>query len=322
MSQYLPLRQAWLRGLMLVMLNVAGLAHAAGGQEVQNALRTCQTEFAEDASRRLVCFDKVAEQYTPTHLVPPILAPSQQELVSSVGAETHYLARKWHLNGQEELHFTDLETHQLNYLMTTYSSNPNDIPSSPSRLNSQDRDLGHNDLHFQISLKTQLLEMSDWLPKNQWIQSARLWGAYSQQSFWQVYNAGQSRPMRDHNYSPELILSLGLNKSADEQRWRTVMPDMLNVGLVHESNGRSQPLSRSWNRFYLQGGWQLNERYSLLVRPWWRIPESKSEDDNPDISKYLGYGDVMLRWENEANTAAASMTLRNNMRSDNKGYVS
>jgi len=315
------LRNIVLRSFILFVIPFSGHVQAASMQEMQDALRTCQTEFAQDASRRLVCFDKVAEQYTPTRVVPPILAPSQQELVKSVGADTGYLSRKWHLNSQDELHFTDLETHQLNYLVTSYSNNPNDVPTSPSRPNTQDRGLGHNDLHFQISLKTQLMNLSDWLPKNQWVQSARLWGAYTQQSYWQVYNEQQSRPMRDHNYSPELILSLGLNKPAEENSWLNGMPDMLNVGLVHESNGRSQPLSRSWNRLYVQGGWQLNERYSLLVRPWWRIPESKSDNDNPDISKYMGYGDAILRWDNEANTTAASVTVRNNMRSDNKGYV-
>lgn len=293
---------------------------AAPASEMQQALHTCQTEFADDASRRLVCFDKVAGQYATTQLAPPMLAPSQAELVAKVSADTGYLARKWHLNSQDELHFTDLETYQQNYIVTSYSSNPNQVPDSPSRPNTQDRALDHNDIHFQISLKTQLMNLSDWLPKNNWIQSARLWGAYTQQSFWQVYNEAQSRPVRDHNYSPELILSLGLNSPEAPKRW-AVIPDLLNLGVVHESNGRSTPLSRSWNRIYLQGGWQLNDRYSLLFKPWWRIPESKSDDDNPDISKYMGYGDVTLRWDNEANTTAASLLLRNNLRSDNRGYV-
>lgn len=314
------LRRQGLRSLILFVATFAVQAQAASVSDMQTALRTCQTEFVDDASRRLVCFDQVAQQYAATQPVAAIHSSKQVELVKTVDAKTGYLMRKWHLNAQDELHFTDLETHQLNYIVGSYSNNPNEVPTSPSRPNTLNRDLNNNDVHFQISLKTQLMNLSDWLPENQWVHSARLWGAYTQQSFWQVYSASQSRPMRDHNYSPELILSLGLNKP-DEPKPSAVMPDMLNVGLVHESNGRSEPLSRSWNRFYVQGGWQLNERYSLLVRPWWRIPESKSDNDNPDISKYMGYGDAILRWDNEANTTAASVTLRNNMRSDNKGYV-
>lgn len=309
------------RSLVMAALMMTGVAQAATGNEMQAALHTCQTEFIDDASRRLVCFDQVAQKYASAQVATPaVLATKQQELVKTVDAKTNYLARKWHLNGQDELHFTDLESHQLNYVVASYSTNPNDVPVSPSRPNTQDRNLDNNDLHFQISLKTQLMNLTDWLPENQWVHSARLWGAYTQQSFWQVYDGGQSRPMREHNYSPELILSLGLNKPGEPKQW-AAMPDMLNLGVVHESNGRSEPLSRSWSRIYLQGGWQLNERYSLLVRPWWRIPEGRSEDDNPNISKYMGYGDMTVRWDNEANTTAASVTVRNNLRSDNKGYV-
>lgn len=314
------LKSNGLAGLMMLALMFSSGAHAATTNDMQNALRTCKTEFIDDASRRLVCFDQVAAQYATTQVAAVALTPKQENLVKTVDAKTGFLARKWHLNPDDELHFTDLETYQLNYVVGSISSNPNDVPTSPSRPNTQNRDLSNSDLHFQISLKTQLMNLSDWLPENNWVHSARLWGAYTQQSFWQVTEKDQSRPMRDHNYSPELILSLGLNKPGETKQW-AVMPDMLNLGIVHDSNGRSQPLSRSWNRIYLQGGWQLNERYSLLFKPWWRIPESKSEDDNPDISKYMGYGDVSLRWDNEANDTAASFTLRNNLRSDNKGYV-
>lgn len=320
MLKFCNLRTVFLRSFMLVACTMGWQAQAATTSDMQNALRTCQAEFGDDASRRLVCFDQVAEQYAPASAAAPIHTSKQAALVKSVDAKTGYLSRKWHLNAQDELHFTDLEAHQLNYIVAAYSNNPNDVPTSPSRPSTQDRDLNNNDLHFQISLKTQLMNLSDWLPENQWIHSARLWGAYTQQSFWQVYSASQSRPMRDHNYSPELILSLGLNKPGEPKQW-AALPDMLNLGVVHESNGRSEPLSRSWSRVYLQGGWQLNDRYSLLFRPWWRIPESRSADDNPDISKYMGYGDAVLRWDNEANTTAASVTLRNNLRSDNKGYV-
>lgn len=297
-----------------------GAVQATASQDMSQALRTCQAEFATDASRRLVCFDKVAEQYAATEVVVPALAPAQSRLVKAVDAETGYLARKWHLNSQDELHFTDLDTYQQNYLVTTYASRVNDMPTSPSRPNTQDRQLDHSDVHFQLSLKTQLANLSGFLPKEGWVKSMRLWAAYTQQSYWQVYNEAQSRPMREHNYSPELILSMGLNEPGQVKPW-AAMPDMLNLGVVHESNGRSSPISRSWNRVYLQSGWQLNERWSMLVRPWWRIPENKSDDDNPDISKYMGYGDVALRWDNAANTTSASVLVRNNLRSDNKSYL-
>lgn len=96
---------------------------------------------------------------------------------------------------------------------------------------------------------------------------------------------------------------------------------MLNFGVVHQSNGREDPMSRSWNRLYLQAGWELNDQLTLLVRPAWRVPESRRKDDNPDIEKYLGYGDMALRWDDPARGWAASILLRNNLRADNKGFI-
>ena len=63
------------------------------------------------------------------------------------------------------------------------------------------------------------------------------------------------------------------------------------------------------------------------LKPWYRIPEdqkddptSSSGDDNPDIEKYLGYGELTLgyKWRDHV----VSMMLRNNLRGhNNKGAV-
>jgi len=66
--------------------------------------------------------------------------------------------------------------------------------------------------------------------------------------------------------------------------------------LVHQSNGRALPASRSWNRVYAQGGWEWY-RVSVLARVWARIPENPDRDDNPDIRDYVGRGDALIRWD-------------------------
>jgi phospholipase A1 len=59
-----------------------------------------------------------------------------------------------------------------------------------------------------------------------------------------------------------------------------------------------------------------------MARGWWRIPEDPVKDDNPDISKYLGYADMVIRWEPIDKSQAAALLLRDNLsRSDNRGYV-
>ncbi len=55
--------------------------------------------------------------------------------------------------------------------------------------------------------------------------------------------------------------------------------------MARDSNGRSDPTSRSWNRLYTRlmaenGNWLVE------VKPWYVVGNT---DDNPDITKYMGY---------------------------------
>ena len=68
---------------------------------------------------------------------------------------------------------------------------------------------------------------------------------------------------------------------------------MSGIGLAHQSNGRANPLSRSWNRVIAQFGIEHKD-LSIQVRPWWRIPESDQNDNNPGIENYIGRGEVTV----------------------------
>jgi phospholipase A1 len=67
---------------------------------------------------------------------------------------------------------------------------------------------------------------------------------------------------------------------------------MAGIGINHQSNGRAAPLSRSWNRIIAQWGLEKGDT-TLLVRPWWRISESITTDDNPGIQNYVGRGEII-----------------------------
>mgnify|MGYP000712240560 CR=1 FL=1 len=56
---------------------------------------------------------------------------------------------------------------------------------------------------------------------------------------------------------------------------------MMSLGLNHQSNGRSQPYSRSWNRLTAQVGIERGD-FALVLRPWYRFPEK----DGKDASRY------------------------------------
>ena len=56
---------------------------------------------------------------------------------------------------------------------------------------------------------------------------------------------------------------------------------------------RTSRYSRSWNRVIGMIGFE-RDAWTLIVRPWWRLPEVAGGDDNPDIEDYVGRGDLLL----------------------------
>jgi phospholipase A1 len=71
---------------------------------------------------------------------------------------------------------------------------------------------------------------------------------------------------------------------------------------------------------YGQGGWEWN-RLSMLARVWYRIPENANDDDNPDITDYLGRGDLVTRYQS-AGGYVTSLLVRHSLRSiPGRGFV-
>src|SRR5699024_5268672 len=110
------------------------------------------------------------------------------------------------------------------------------------------------------------------------------------QSYWQVFTPALSRPFRSTDHEPEIMYIRPVQSAMPgEWRWR-----IAGVGLVHQSNGQSLPLSRSWNRAYLMAA---AERDNLLVQArLWRRFDERRNDDNPGISNYIGRSELVARW--------------------------
>lgn len=329
---------------LLGLLSFSFTLQAAEVLTVEQAMVKCKNTYPSEfeAKKRLACFDSIStvaietEKKALTNGIDLKSSANDDVLkgdlaldnagskpvvaVKKSNANLSYLERKWRLTSEGDWDITDIETYQPNYLMITSTDNVNDTPTTPTRSNTSDRDLSRQDLKFQLSLKSELMHNIPLIRDLPFVTSSRIWGAYTQQSYWQIFNGAHSRPLRENDYQPEIILSLGVDNEKDGIK-KTYIPRMINLGVTHQSNGQSNPLSRSWNRVYVEGGWELTDRLSLSVRPWWRIPEGSKNDDNPDIVKYMGYGDMTLRWETESHKTAVSMLLRNNLRSDNKGFA-
>jgi phospholipase A1 len=78
------------------------------------------------------------------------------------------------------------------------------------------------------------------------------------------------------------------------------------------------PLSRSWNRVYLGAGFEHNE-FGLQWKVHRRVDESRSDDDNPDLTNYIGRGEILATWL--PGLATASLAWRTNLKALNRGSL-
>jgi len=194
--------------------------------------------------------------------------------------------------------------HKQNYiLLGAYNfSSPNEGPWEESA--GKDIDLYNTEVKFQVSFKFMLWE--DIFKK--W-KNGDLYLAYTQLAMWQLYNRDISSPFRETNYEPEVFLAFDTAWDVFGFKNRFFM-----LGVSHQSNGREEPLSRSWNRIY--ANFIMNRGNLVLsVKPWFRIPEDAASDDNPAIEDYLGYGELRAIYRTGDNTFG--MMLRNNLKFDN-----
>ena len=292
----------------LICLMLAALATEA----TAGSIAPCATQFPKDDAARLKCYDHA----------PPIWPADRPDTQNEASIEADlarrsYLTRVWNLDDRDsndDSKLGRLHPYRQNYLILRQTSSLNNQPTSPAPL--------HNTLlanpnqfgeaKFLISVKADIGAQRD---INMFgFKTLRLWGAYTQQSNWQLLNTRNSSPFRETNYSPELIATLGTNQTSGLK--------LINLGFEHQSNGRPLPESRSWNRVYLLGGWEWNNSTSIMTRAWLRLPENVMNDDNPDITSYLGHADVVLRWEPANKSQAVLLLLRDNLAlHQNRGFM-
>jgi phospholipase A1 len=232
-------------------------------------------------------------------------------------SERSYLTNLWNLDDQsnrDPSQLGRLQPYRQTYMIAKRTSKPNVQPDSPAigRSTTAPKDFDLAEAKFQFSFKSDIGNQRNINLLG--IKTARLWVAYSQQSNWQAFNIRNSSPFRETIYEPELIATLGTGDVSGLK--------LINLGWVHQSNGRSLPESRGWYRAYLLTGWEWNDMTSILIRGWKRVMENSVRDDNPDIIDYQGRGDLVIRWEPRNKTQAIAVLLRNNLkRTNNRGYM-
>jgi phospholipase A1 len=228
-----------------------------------------------DNTERLACYDEAAGR-------PHKEAPPPQV------AETSPFSARWELDAEDKKGSFLIKPYKPTYiLLGRVSNSPNARPTSanPSNTLATPMDVNAVESKYQISFKTKLWE-------GLFGRHGDLWLGYTQQSSWQVYNKSNSSPFRETDYEPELMAVFRTNLDVGAG----FKLKMMSVGFNHQSNGRPEPLSRSWNRLTAQVGIERGD-FAVVLRPWVRLHEKASNDDNPDITRYLGHGDIQAMWK-------------------------
>lgn len=313
----------WL-GLLLPLLQVAAPAGAVAPPDLGPCVHI------DDDAARLACYDQQvgraaavalpASPAAPAAMPPgasgsapapappaaPSASPSSAEPAVAADsvpqASDSFLSRYWELDAVDKRGTFNYTGYHPNFFLPVhYMAHVNQVPYSPSRgaalgLPTYQRAEGK----LQISLRTKIVQ--DLL-----LPRADLWVGYTQQSLWQVWNHAQSAPFRNTDYQPELMYMAPtphfLRGPVLGWSWR-----LSQLGLLHQSNGQSGALSRSWNRSYALVGVERGD-VSATLRLEKRLGGGNpSSDDNPDIVHYMGWSQLQIAWT--PGLSAAALTWR------------
>lgn len=241
----------------------------------------------------------------------PTTALAEEERTGSVfGLTTHGYVDRWELDEATRRGTFVIRPYKPVYILpVTWTDDPNELPVSEGGGNELAEPLALDDweAEFQLSFKTKIWQ-------GVFKRYGDLWLGYTQTSRWQLYNEAASRPFRESNYEPEAILSFATDFRLFGFRGR-----LLGVSLNHQSNGRADPLSRSWNRVIGMAGFERGD-WVVQLRPWWRIPDSAEQDENPAIEDFVGRIEVLVVWRRHGHEI--EMTGRHSLRLDERSHGS
>jgi phospholipase A1 len=223
----------------------------------------------------------------------------------TVPQKTSYFTNLWHLDKAARAGRPWVTFHRSSYaLVFSYNTSPN---QAPFQLVIPPKTLTKPEVTFELSFKAKIWQ--DVLGKDM-----DLWIAYTQRSFWQLYHFEDSSPFRETDYEPEVLLNFRTRFEILGLKTRFIQ-----VGVNHQSNGQSEPLSKSWNRLVANVGFERGD-LSLLIKGWYRFPESITEDDNHGITHYMGVGEIWAYYFLKKHRLAVMVRDNLNFR-ENRGAV-
>jgi len=168
--------------------------------------------------------------------------------------------------------------HRPTYILPWYyTGSPDNAVYSGNTPNNEK--LKNSEVKYQFSVKVPVWQ-------HIFNHDSSLYLAYTQLSYWQLYNHNSF--FRESDYEPEIFLSNELRKSFG--KWRL---DFFNIGASHQSNGYGNALERSWNRLYVEatssvGNWMIS------VKPWLIL---STNNNNNNIGQFMGYGQILVGYK-------------------------
>ena len=127
----------------------------------------------------------------------------------------------------------------------------------------------NSDVKFQVSISQRLTKST--LPFNTY-----LFLFYNQKVFWNVFE--NSMPVHDFNFNP----GIGVSKLLIAKDRVIGKASLL---IEHESNGRDNDNSRSWNKISLCGSIYISPQFMIHAKYWIPIVDGQH---NRDILRYCG----------------------------------
>lgn len=222
---------------------------------------------------------------------------------------TKTMSQEWELNKEDKRGTFRLNSYKPFYVHPVrYSSKVNRGPKSEGLDNEvpENLDLDNVEVKFQVSFKTKVIQSF-------LFGKGDIWVGYTQVAHWQVYNKKLSRPFRELNYEPEIIATYPIDFKV-----LGFQAKMASFGFNHQSNGRQDPISRSWNRLMFQMAFE-RDNFQIYLKPWLRL-DGGEEDDNPEITEYIGRAETTVIYKKNGTSISALLTNSLSF-NDNRGSL-
>ncbi len=256
--------------IALSPVSVAGTSTEALDQCLLDRLRAAEDTVTAGELRQ-ACAGEVSER----DAMPEAVTDASRESVVDLrrGADFDNRGRQF-----------SISTYRPNYFLFTYNDDPNEAPYQVDATDFLDQEETKFQVSFKMPVATELFG-----------GDTDLLFAFTSVAWWQTFNDDIANPFRETNYEPELFFRT--YRTFDVLGLKFVNWD---VGYNHQSNGQSDPTSRGWDRVIGSTAVELTDDLVVGLRAWYVF--DSQEDNNPDIERYMGHGDIGVGWAPNRNT--------------------